>query len=56
MQHKEHDDMTSETTETRSKPSKHEARREPSSSTGPSQPLRAPFLNDGVEQVRDSHC
>jgi hypothetical protein len=56
MQHKERDDMSSETTETRFKQGKRETRREPSSSTGPSEPVRAPFLNDGIEQVRDSHC
>jgi hypothetical protein len=56
MQHKEHDDMSSETSEPRSKQDNRETRREPASSTGPSQPVRAPFLSDGLEQVRDSHC
>jgi hypothetical protein len=56
MQHKEHDDMSTETSETRLKQSTRETRREPSSSTAPSQPISAPFLSDGIEQVRDSHC
>ena len=48
--------MSNETSETRSKQSKREARREQASSTGPAQPSGAPALNDGIEQVRDSHC
>ena len=48
--------MSTETSETRPKQSKREPRREPSSSTGPSQPVTAPFLSDGIEQIRDSHC
>jgi hypothetical protein len=56
VQRKERDDMFSETTETRVEKGKRDTRREPSSSTGPSEPVRAPFLNDGIEQVRDSHC
>jgi hypothetical protein len=46
--------MSSETSKTRPEENKPESRREPASST--SQPTRAPFLNDGIEQVRDSHC
>jgi hypothetical protein len=56
VQRKERDDMFSETTETRVEKGKRDTRREPSSSTGSSEPVRAPFLNDGIEQVRDSHC
>jgi len=48
--------MASESTEDRFKQSKREPRRDSSSSTVPSQPLRPPFLNDGLEGVRDSHC
>ena len=47
--------MSSESTETPFK-HKHETRPEPASPTAPSQPIRAPFLSDGLEQVRDSHC
>jgi hypothetical protein len=46
--------MSSETSEPRSNQSKRTPRREPA--TGPSQPAAAPALNDGIEQVRDSHC
>ena len=48
--------MSTETSETRPKQGKRETRPEPSSSTGPSQPVSAPFLSDGIEQVRGSHC
>jgi hypothetical protein len=53
--------MTSarESTEDRFKHGKREPRRDSSSSvtaTVPSHPLRLPFLNDGLEAVRDSHC
>jgi hypothetical protein len=47
--------MSDETTETQVEQSKRETRREPSSPTG-SQKARAPFLNEGIEQIRDSHC
>lgn len=48
--------LASESTEDRFKQGKREPRREPSSSTVPSQPLRPPFLSDGLEGVRDSRC
>jgi hypothetical protein len=48
--------MSTETSKTPLKQGKRETRPEPSSSTGPSQPVTAPFLSDGIEQVRDSHC
>jgi hypothetical protein len=56
MQHKEHDDMSTDTSETGRKQSKRETRREQSSSKAPAQPVSAPFLSDGIEQIRDSHC
>jgi hypothetical protein len=40
----------------RFKQGKREPRRDSSSSTVPSQPLRPSFPSDGLELVRDSHC
>jgi hypothetical protein len=51
--------LARESTEDRFKHGKREPRRDSSSSvtaTVPSQPLRLPFLNDGLEAVRDSYC
>jgi hypothetical protein len=48
--------FASETTEDGIKQRKREPRRDSSSSTAPSQPLPPPFLSDGLEAVRDSHC
>jgi hypothetical protein len=48
--------MSSEAAETHLSQNKREARREASSPARPAQPVCAPFLSDGIEQVRDSHC
>jgi hypothetical protein len=55
VQQKEHDDMASQPDEDRLKQSEREPRRT-SSSAQRSEPIRAPFLADGLELVRDSHC
>jgi hypothetical protein len=52
----EHDDMASERTEDLLKQGKREPRRDSAPSTAPSKPIRAPFLSDGLESVRDTHC
>jgi hypothetical protein len=38
------------------KQDKRDPRRDPSSATIPSKPIQPPFLSDGPELVRDSHC
>jgi hypothetical protein len=48
--------LASETTEDRPKQDKRELARDSSASTAPSKPIRAPFLSDGPELVRDGHC
>ncbi|HWL20500.1 MAG TPA: hypothetical protein VNS33_12580 [Bradyrhizobium sp.] len=48
--------MASESTEDRLKQGERETRRASPSSPAPSQPVRPPFLSDGLELVRDSHC
>jgi len=48
--------LASESSEDRLKQDKREPRRDSSSSTTPSKPVRPSFLSDGLELVRDSHC
>jgi hypothetical protein len=48
--------LTSERTEDRLKQINRDPRRDSSSEQAGSKPMRAPFLNDGLELVRDSHC
>jgi hypothetical protein len=48
--------LASENSEDRLKQGKREPRRDSSSSTAPSKPIRPSFLSDGLELVRDSHC
>jgi hypothetical protein len=38
------------------KQDKRDPRRDSSSATAPSNPIQPPFLSDGPELVRDSHC
>jgi hypothetical protein len=48
--------LASDSTEDRPKQDKREPHRDSSASPAPSKPIRAPFLSDGPELIRDSHC
>jgi hypothetical protein len=48
--------MASQRNEDRVKQSEREPRRASSSSATQSEPIRPPFLAEGLELVRDSHC
>jgi hypothetical protein len=48
--------MTSASTKDGLKQDKRDPRRDSSSATAPSNPIQPPFLSDGPELVRDSHC
>jgi hypothetical protein len=48
--------MASKSIEDRLKQARREQSRDTSPSTAPSQPVNPPFLSDGPELVRDSHC
>jgi len=55
LQQKEHDDMASERNEDRLKQSECEPRRT-SSSPPRTEPIRPPFLAEGLELIRGGHC